>query len=277
MDNDKKTIPVSVIIPCYCCSGTIGRALHSVFIQSAAPAEIIIVDDCSNDQTPAILNEFAQAHPNMKVIALARNAGAASARNAGWLKATQPFIAFLDADDSWHPKKLEVQFQFMLDHKTVAVCGHQCAVLTDGFLPDGHVDRISTIKINAIGLLFKSAFSTPTVMLRRDIPFRFPEGRRFAEDAFLWQQIAFSGANVIRLEVPLAYLHKSRYGEAGLSSALWKMECGELQNISALHRAGTIGFALFLFATAFSLLKYVVRKCLSWQRKRGLETRNVIR
>ncbi|MHB1099234.1 MAG: glycosyltransferase family 2 protein, partial [Burkholderiales bacterium] len=108
-------VPVSVIIPCYRCAETIARAVDSVLKQTLPPEEILLVEDCSGDDgnTLAVLHSLQQNNPFIRVIPLAKNGGPAAARNAGWDAAKQPYIAFLDADDAWHPKKLEIQYSWM--------------------------------------------------------------------------------------------------------------------------------------------------------------------
>jgi len=252
--------PVSVIIPCYRCSRTLGRALASVFAQKLVPAEIVLVDDFSEDGTLELMVEFEQRYPaQLKILPLMRNLGAGSARNAGWNVATQPYIAFLDADDSWHHSKLSEQYAYMENHPEVVLCGHKCALMSIDYPPAAFTAEIKADRISFYSLLFRSAFSTPTVMLRRDIPFRFQAEKRSAEDLFLWQQIAYAGLPVTRLDATLAYVHKPLYGAGGLSSQLWNMERGELANFWALYRAGNIGFLLCAVTILFSFLKFLRR------------------
>lgn len=256
------TVSVSVVIPCFRCSRTIERALTSVLQQTVLPIEIILVDDASNDGTREVLINWQKRHPTLiKIASLEKNAGAAAARNVGWAMASQPYVAFLDADDSWHPEKLMRQYAFMAAHPHIALSGHLCNVKIED--EAGAVSRlqqtIATRSIPPFQWLLKNAFSTPTVMLRRDIPHRFSNGRRYSEDYLLWQQIAFSGYEVVRLEAPLAQVHKPLYGAEGLSADLWKMEQGELANFSILRSGGSISFPTYLFACTFSLLKFARR------------------
>lgn len=260
MSSVQDEAPISVIIPCYRCASTIGRAVDSVFAQSLIPAEVVLVDDCSGDETLAALQELARIHVGrVNIVQMDENKGAASARNAGWAKATQPYVAFLDADDTWHPEKLRIQYEFMHNAPDVALCGHQCVWLQDGVVAPVLPNEILVTKISAHDLIFKNAFSTPTVMLKRDMPFRFQNGKRCAEDLFLWQQIAFSGLQAVRLESPLAYVHKPLYGAGGLSAQLWEMEKGELSNFIALYREGHINSLLWIIATIFSMIKFIKR------------------
>jgi len=255
-----KTAPVSVIVPCFRCASTIARAVESIFAQTLLPSQVILVDDGSDDDTPAALRQLERKHPGqITLVPLQANSGAASARNAGWAIATQPFVAFLDADDSWHPEKLRIQYEYMKAHPDVAACGHGRMLLRDDATACAPAMDPAVTRISATGLLFSNAFSTPTVMVRRDIPFRFAEGQRYVEDAFLWQQIALAGLAVVRLESELACIHKPPFGSAGLSSRLWGMERAELGNFLAHYRARKIGLVLLLALMVFSLAKYARR------------------
>lgn len=257
---NRTLIPISVVIPCYRCSATIKRAVTSVIQQKVKPVEVILVDDASGDETLMVLQELAKQYAGwIKVISLSENKGAASARNAGWNVATQPYIAFLDADDSWHSNKLNTQYEYMRNNLNVALCGHQCLLERNDEVLSDIVENFTTTNISGGSLLFKNAFSTPTVMLRSDIPFRYQEGKRYAEDLLLWQQVAFAGLGVVRIESPLAYVHKPLYGAGGLSSQLWKMENGEINNLLTLYQGGYINFMLFLVSTLFSIAKFIRR------------------
>ncbi len=96
---------ISVIIPTFNRKALLKRALGSVLKQTLQPDEIIVIDNGSNDGTVKMLgNEY----PSIICIEIARK-GVSVARNAGILKAKSQWIAFLDSDDVWHPKKLEIQ------------------------------------------------------------------------------------------------------------------------------------------------------------------------
>lgn len=103
---------ISVIIPTYNRESTITRAIRSVINQQdelnkSYQIEIIIVDDCSSDNTLEIVKKI--NFKNIKIIALEKNVGANSARNIGIKAATGKYIAFQDSDDEWLPKKLQIQ------------------------------------------------------------------------------------------------------------------------------------------------------------------------
>ena len=105
---------VSVVIPTYNARSTIERALQSVANQSLNAIEVIVIDDASTDDTINIVSEFsATSKIAIRILRSDQNAGPGSARNRGWDSSTGEFIAFLDADDVWHPQKLEIQVREM--------------------------------------------------------------------------------------------------------------------------------------------------------------------
>lgn len=257
----KGVAPVSAIVPCYRCASTVTRAVDSIVNQSLRPAELILVDDASNDETIDMLKLLKRQHGDwVKIIELAENVGAASARNAGWNKATQPYVAFLDADDTWHTQKIEIQYGFMRDNPDVVLSGHVCKFTKDfgeQLAPINY--NYSVTEITAKNLIFKTAFSTPSIMLKRQLGFRFNENQRFAEDAYLWQLIAFSGFRVVRIQQNLAFIYKELYGESGLSSYMWQMELAELTNFLNLFKAKKISAISMLVASVFSIVKFARR------------------
>jgi glycosyltransferase involved in cell wall biosynthesis len=93
---------VSVVTAAYNEADVVSRALNSALAQEFPPAEIIVVDDGSTDRTPDVLRTFGA---RIRVFRQP-NAGAAAARNAGVSLATGEYVAFLDADDEWHPQML---------------------------------------------------------------------------------------------------------------------------------------------------------------------------
>ncbi|MCX7086163.1 MAG: glycosyltransferase family 2 protein [Methylococcales bacterium] len=262
----KPIVPVSVIIPCYRCSSTIHRAVQSIIEQSQQPAEIILVDDASGDNTLHILAEIETQYPDLvKVIALSKNVGAGGARNVGWSMASQSFVAFLDSDDAWHPKKIEVQYNFMRTNPEVILTGHGFRQLTDGNqCLDWDVSRVSEQIITKYKLMVSNKFVTPSVMLQREISVRFNEGQRHMEDHMLWMSILFEGGCIVKLSSELVAIYKQSYGVSGLSSQLWLMEVGDLGNYLRLYKYKYINVLQLSGFLLFSILKYIRRLVIYW-------------
>ena len=264
---DGELAAVSVVIPCYRCSRTIQRAIASVFQQTLKPAEIILVDDASGDETIDVLREIEQQNFDwVNVIALNENSGVASARNAGWAVATQPYIAFLDADDVWHPKKLEIQYAYMLAHPKTVLSGHGHRVLAQtDTLPDWQVETDSrAVQLQAWRLLLSNRFITPSVMLRRDIGQRFAEKQHYMEDHLLWSEIVCAGGEVMKLDAELAAIYKHLFGAAGLSSNIWLMGKNDLSNYQRLYHSGCINVGQWWMLSLYSSLKFMRRLVIYW-------------
>lgn len=104
---------VSVIMPVYNAARWLQRSIDSVLAQSHAELELVAVNDGSRDASAAILDSYACLDPRVRVIHQ-RNAGVAAARNAGLAAAVGGYVAFLDADDWWHPAKLQRQLDSLL-------------------------------------------------------------------------------------------------------------------------------------------------------------------
>ncbi len=261
--NEKQKAKVSVIIPCYCCMKTITRAVDSVARQTMLPSEVILIEDDSNDDTLVTLNKIKESYPNgwVKVVSLSSNSGPGSARNKGWEIANQPYIAFLDADDSWHPQKIEAQYLWMAKNSDVVMTGHDCKVILNEVQIDNveKVNVLTPISVKANKLLFSNQFSTPTIMLKRDIQQRFVERKRYAEDYLLWLQIKLSGQKIYKFKNELSYLYKEKFGESGLSAQLWNMQKGELDTYFRLYKENSLPIYHFLMLGFYSNLKFLRR------------------
>jgi len=108
---------VSIITPSYNSSKFIKDCVASVFSQTYKNWEMIIVDDCSKDNSKEIISELSTKDKRIKPIFLEKNVGAAEARNAAIRQSKGKYVAFLDSDDLWNPKKLEKQLSFMYENE----------------------------------------------------------------------------------------------------------------------------------------------------------------
>ena len=107
---------VSIITPSYNSSKFIEECINSVISQTFQNWEMIIVDDCSNDNSREIISDFSEKDKRIRFVFLEENIGAAAARNIAMKKAKGRYIAFLDSDDLWIKDKLERQITFMNDN-----------------------------------------------------------------------------------------------------------------------------------------------------------------
>lgn len=196
MRTDPGLMPLSVcvVIPLYNGASTIHKALESLSQQSRLPDHVIVIDDGSNDLGPQIVRDYQAFYP--LTLLQQPNQGPSAARNRGIFHATQTLIAFLDADDHWHTDKLQKQLGLFaeltrLGHKVGLIDCFEQSLFSDGKV---HVaDRLKGgahftdfIRSNVIN-------GTSCVLVSREIITGlggFDASIRFAEDRWLWTQVA---------------------------------------------------------------------------------------
>jgi hypothetical protein len=149
---------VSVIMPAYNAEATIARSIESVLAQTLTQFELIVVDDRSSDGTARLVDRHAQADTRILLHRLPANGGVAAARNAGIARARGRYVAFLDSDDWWHPRKLELQIaQMLASSAQLSYCAYQ-RVHPDGrvlstIVPPATVTHADMLRSNFIGNL----------------------------------------------------------------------------------------------------------------------------
>ena len=249
-------LPVSVIIPTHNSAETIERAVNSVLAQENLPTEIVVVDDCSTDNTIELVRTISIPDTvTLKIFQLDTNLGPSAARNAGWNIADCEFIAFLDSDDSWHPMKLRVQTSWMIKNPQIRFTGHLTGKLQRSVLPELPPIR----RFRLTNFLIRNRVSTPTVMIRREVSSRFDPQLWFAEDYELWLRLLSGGERMARIELPLAQIHKADFGVSGLSSNLYPMFRGELRAISNLKSLGHISTVTLALVSMWMTFKFALR------------------
>ncbi len=129
---------ISIIIPAFNAEQTLKETLTSVSAQSYRNLEIIVIDDGSTDRTRAIIEDFSRTDARVRWLTKA-NGGVAAARNSGIDVAGGEFIAPLDADDLWHPCKIELQFERFNSGPT------NLGLVYNWYRPVDHESRISGI------------------------------------------------------------------------------------------------------------------------------------
>src|SRR6185369_15345215 len=107
---------VSIITPAYNAALLIPQTIESAQSQTFRDWEMLIVDDCSTDDTCAVVERYAVSDPRIHLLRQPENGGTARARNAALKAASGRYIAFLDSDDKWLPEKLEHQLAFMAEN-----------------------------------------------------------------------------------------------------------------------------------------------------------------
>lgn len=193
---------VSVVMPVYNAASTLCQSIDSVLEQSHRELELLVVDDGSTDRSWALIEAFAQRDSRVVAIRQA-NAGVAAARNAGIDAASGDCMAFLDSDDWWHPRKLEIQLAGMRAHRALASYTAYQRVDPDGrtlsmVRPPPRVDHAAMLRSNRIGNL------TGLYDRRLGDP-RF--ARVGHEDYVFWLQVVRRAGTAVRVDHagPLAF------------------------------------------------------------------------
>jgi len=176
---------VSVIIPAYNVASYITETIQTVQNQTYQNFEILIIDDCSKDDTGVVVQALSQEDARIKYICQPTNMGAAEARNRGLKEAKGRYIAFLDSDDLWDRQKLEKQLKDMADNDIAF------SFTTYDFVDKNAVKLKNPIKIyrkvTYKKLLTKTMISTPTVVVDRcKVGDVLMPSRRTGQDYAFW-------------------------------------------------------------------------------------------
>lgn len=199
---------VSVVVPAYRAEDYIGSTVRSVLAQSHANLEIIVVDDRSPDRTADIVEAIGREDPRARCIRLETNfGGPAGPRNIGVREAKGEWIAFLDADDIWHPDKLAVQL------RALAASGRQfCSSKMMDFGDEKDLvftapDGCGTKDITFLNILVKSRIPASSVVVCADLvrrhPFNEAHDYKAREDMDCWLRCHEEAGPSIKILHPL--------------------------------------------------------------------------
>lgn len=221
---DMSTPPrISIITPAYNAEQYVKRVAQSVLSQGNVDFEWIIVDDCSTDNTYAAFRAEVRDDPRIRLIRAASNGGVSEARNIALANAEGEYVCFLDADDSWAPDKLAVQYQFMqtcnadvtaMDYLRVDELYRPVGLIR----PPQAINWRMMLKSNRIGNL--------TAMVRRslltDIKFR----QIGHEDYVFWLDVARKARLILRVPTdnPLCFytVRRSSISADKRAAARWQ-------------------------------------------------------
>lgn len=210
--SQKELIQVSVIIPVHNGAAFIARALDSVMKQDV-PLEVIIIDDGSTDELAMILDPYLK-FPGIRLIRNSHNIGVAESRNKGVRAARGEFIAFLDCDDWWEPRKLKRQLKLMEETGCVL-----CATGRRLVTPDGKTtEKVIGVKesLSYKDLLFQNPINCSSVVIKRNVAVAFPMGHdEYHEDYIMWLQILKHYHKACAINEPLLNYRLSSMGKSG--------------------------------------------------------------
>ena len=200
---------VSIIMPSYNSALTIGESIESVQSQTYEKWELLITDDCSNDETVEIVRQYAEKDPRIKLFQNKENSGAAVSRNLSLSHSTGEFVAFLDSDDLWLPNKLEKQIDFMLNEKKVDFT-FTAYSLIDAF--GRHSNKVVDLQGNNLSFTYKDMLRKKATLGCSTVIFKKSAFKdysmpliRTGQDYALWLKLLKSGKQVYLLNEVLTY------------------------------------------------------------------------
>lgn len=190
---------VSVVVPNYNGERYLNQAIESVQRQTYPGWEMIVVDDLSTDGSVSVVEDYARTDSRIRLMRLERNSGGPSMpRNAGVEASRGRYVAFMDADDIWHPQKLEIQMGFVRSHgarfcSTALLNFHDPAEISAQLARNFMTDEPQAWRVDHAALLRKNAIPTSSVVVERELLLRHPftlDPRYLAiEDYLCWLQI----------------------------------------------------------------------------------------
>lgn len=181
---------VTVVTPTWNSAKYIHETIESVQAQTYQNWEMIIVDDCSTDNTVEIVKQFAAHDSRIKLYCLGKNQGAALARNRAIEESNGRYIAFLDADDIWKPLKIERQLQFMQNYNYAFSCTSYEIINDEGIKTNKIIHM--PVKVNYKKYLVYNILQTIGIMIDTKIIDKkiiCMPNVRISEDAATWLKI----------------------------------------------------------------------------------------
>jgi glycosyltransferase involved in cell wall biosynthesis len=254
---------VTVIIPTYNSSATLGRALDSVFSQSLLPREVIIIDDGSDDwEKSETIARSHQGDVSVRFIRSEMNSGSSVVRNIGLLTASSQYIAFLDSDDIWFRDKLRLQLGIM-DRCNVDLSVHKYIFdmnARKGDADDSYDSRtLSISSLSSWTLLFRN-YATPTVMVRKKKMVPFDPCLRRCEDWKCWMEmLSAHGSSGVYIRHALAGGFKPGIGSSGLSGDIKAMHLTKLLALKSLTKDRKISIGEYVIGACIERAKYPAR------------------
>ena len=201
---------ISIITPAFNAEKYIKSTIESVISQTYQNWEMLIVDDCSSDNTIQIVEGYCNIDSRIRIIKHTINQGVAAARNTALAEAKGEYIAFLDSDDIWAPQKLDTQYRFMEDNGYLLTYTAYQKYLSE----TDEKGKVITVpkKMTRNSIFYNTAIACLTVMVNRAKvgDFEMPL-LTHSEDQCTWQSILSRGYIAYGLNENLALYRVSNH------------------------------------------------------------------
>ena len=249
---DRNSPLISVIIPAYNAEKTISQAIDSVLSQTFQNVELIIINDCSEDNTLAISEVYASSDSRVNVISNPQNLGVSTTRMKGVQASRGQWLAFLDSDDVWNLKKLEKQFKLQTETGAKLLFTGSAFIDAEGNSIDWylHVPK----KIGYRQLLKQNLVSNSSVLIWKEAYLEsVVEGDDMHEDFACWLNYLKKGNLAYGIDEPLLIYRLSPTSKSGN-----KLKAAQM-NWNAYRAIGLNVFEAFYYEAWYvvrGLMKY---------------------
>lgn len=212
---DNKAVKVSVVMPVYNAAKFVRESIESVLAQSFCDYELLLIDDCSTDNSLEILLEYEQKDSRVKVLKNELNSGVSHTRNVGVKNACGEYIAFLDSDDMWTSDKLQKQFELISEYPQTDICfTGSDFVDTDGNKSD-YTFSVPQ-KVTYKELLKQNVISCSSVLIKKEWLCKYPmQYDNMHEDFAVWLQVLKSGGIARAVNEPLLVYRVAKNSKSG--------------------------------------------------------------
>lgn len=236
---------ISIILPVYNAEAHLESTIQSILNQTYSNFELIIIDDCSTDSSFDIISNLIQIDSRISYYKLEKNSGGpATPRNFGINKAIYNLIAFVDSDDIWHSKKLEIQYNFLKSNPKIKFIS-SLKTLKE-FNNDKFSKKLVYYVLTYNELLVKNFIINSSVLVYKECLHPFDMNNNFiaVEDAKQWLDITKNGINCYLINFPLIYYRK-------VDNSLSKDKLKMLKKRILLIEKFTNGFLVYFYITFF--------------------------
>jgi glycosyltransferase involved in cell wall biosynthesis len=240
---------VSVVIGAYDSARTLERAIAGILAQTVEDLELLVVDDGSRDESPAIAAAAAARDARVRPLVLGRNLGIAASLNVALAQARAPVVAVNDADDVSAPERLARQLAVLDERPRVAVVGSRQREVDAEGRELAPRTRFAAGVVNDVLRRYNPVPNT-SAAFRRDVALAvggYDERWRYAAEYDLWLRIVAAGHDVVALDEPLSTREMGGANVAGRAERAQHLEALLIQ-ARALRRApsaaGVAGLAL---------------------------------
>lgn len=245
---------VSVVMPAYNAAQYIGEAIESVISQSFEGWELVIIDDCSSDDTASAARRYKERDGRISLYSNDTNLGVSMTRRKGVSISRGEWIAFLDADDVWESVKLERQLRFASETGAGFTYTGSSFIDGEGRPYEWRMDVPE--KSCYRSLLRQNVISCSSVLIKKSLlPPLFPSEQGIHEDFALWLSILKAGTEARGLNEPLLRYRVTSGSKSGDKLKVAAMTYRTYKAAGVPRLASNVNFALYMLGSLSKYLK----------------------